>query len=230
MKRLGKFISVFLVIGLSGCGSSPTSPAEKYAGVSAKNLIKQGEIAMGNGYYSKSVEQFEALKTLYPFSQYARQAQLDLIYAHYEASEDALAVAAADRYIRLYPRGKDVDYAYYMKALVSFRRVPTTMQRVFQVDAGELDKDSLKEAFEAFRKLVRLYPDSKYAFDSKARMVYIRNLMAKHELQVAQFYLDNNMPLSAANRAGYVIKYYAGSPLVSEAREILKKAKEHEKK
>lgn len=219
MKRHVLILSIITI--LSGCGTIPDSPAEKYQHLSAKQLIHQGEVNLGKGYYDEANERFEALKALYPFSPHARQAQLDLIYSYYKLGHYAEGVAAADRYVRLYPRGKDVDYAYYMKGLISFEDTQTTIQRWLAVDVAQLDLSSMKQAYISFNKLVTMYPKSPYAWDARLRMIYIRNLMARHEVQVAQFYLDNQMYIAAVNRAANVVIHYQGTPQVKKALQIM---------
>ena len=68
------------------------------------------------------------------------------------------------------------------------------------------------------------YPDSKYAEDSRLRMQYIVNSLAKYEVHVANYYYSRGAYVAAANRAQTAIKEYQGVPAIQEAMEILVKS------
>ena len=69
------------------------------------------------------------------------------------------------------------------------------------------------------------FPDSrKYAEDSAARMRYLVNALASHEVHVARYYMKRSAYVAAANRAQYAIKNYPQAPAVEEAVFILVKA------
>jgi outer membrane protein assembly factor BamD len=215
------------IIGLLlvGCSAStPKTPAEKYKGHPPDKLLQTGEKQLAKGYYEDAEEHFEAVKSLHPFSRQAKQAQIDLIYTYYWSSKYQEAIAAANRYLKLYPRGKHVDYAYYMKGLVNFERTVSAFQRYMFVDASELDTTPLAQAFTNFNKVVTMYPHSVYAYDARYRMVYIRQVMAKHQLQTARFYLNNNMYVAAVNRASGVLEHYQGSGQTRPALSIMEQA------
>ena len=78
-------------------------------------IYARAQKAMKNGSYGEAIKQLEALQSRFPFSEPARQAQLDLIYAYYKSHQVDPAVDAADTFIRENPTNPRVDYAYYMK-------------------------------------------------------------------------------------------------------------------
>ena len=69
---------------------------------------------MLKGKYDSAVQHFETLDARYPFGTYAKKGQLDIIYSYYKQGDTASALAAADRYIHLYPTDKHIAYAYYL--------------------------------------------------------------------------------------------------------------------
>lgn len=69
--------------------------------------------------------------------------------------------------------------------------------------------------------MLQRFPDSKYAEDSRQRMVYLRNNLARHEVNVARYYIKRGAYLAAANRANYVIERFQRTPAVKDALEIL---------
>ena len=145
----------------------------------------------------------QLLESRYPFGKYAEQAQLELIYAHYKAYEHEAAVEAADRFIRLHPQHPNVDYAYYMKGLAAYTGNEDIFARFVPTDPTKRDTSHAKEAFAEFAQLVSRFPDSPYAADAKARMVSLRNLLARHEINVANYYFRRGAYLAATNRGRY---------------------------
>ena len=216
-------IRVFFLVGtlfLVACATKDYNP-ESLKNYTAKQILAMGEQAMAKGDYKNSVKYFEAIDALYPFDREAQQGQLDVIYAYYKTEDYASALAAADRYIHLYPVGKHSDYAYYMKGIANFAKDRTWLQKLYTKRAEELDLSNLQDSFAAFELLVKLFPKSMYAQDAEKRMVYIRSLLARHELQVARFYFVRKAYVAAVNRASYLVKHFAGAPQVVAALKIM---------
>lgn len=221
MNKIQKIISViFLAILLSACANSITGP-EIFKNYSAKQILAGGEKELAKGDYKDSIKYFEAIDALYPFSPEAKQGDLDVIYAYYKAEDYAMALAAADRYTHLYPMDKHTDYAYYIKGMVNFDKDRTWLQKIHTSHTAELDLVSPKEAFANFSVLIELFPNSQYAPDARKRMLYIRSLLAKHEIVIAKFYLARHAYIAAANRASDIVKNFKGAPQTKEALQIM---------
>jgi len=213
----------FLVFLLAGC-SGNKDELKAYRHKTAAEIFHNGEMALAKKKYGKAVKALEALDAIYPFGPYAQQGQLDIIYAYYKNDDDPSAVAAADRYIRLYPRGKYVDYAFYMKGIISSTEGYTWLQKRFNVDPSSRSLTNQKQAFLAFNEIVTRYPRSRYATDSLLRMRYLRNIIAKHSLEVADFYYRHKAYVAAANRASFVVKHFNGTPAVVGALAMMVKS------
>ena len=162
-----------------------------------------------------------ALDGLYPFGPYAQQGQLDAIYAYYKDGEQAMALASAERYIRLYPRSSRIDYAYYMEGLTNFEMGGGWLQNKLGLDRSERDITNYESAYASFSLLVTRFPRSPYTQDSLARIRFIRNLLAKHELSVAKFYEKRGAYVGAVNRATYIVQHFQGSTSVIPALGLL---------
>jgi len=220
---------MLLIPGLSlltACSSASLTdnPAQRYEGFTAQQLYVKGKNNLASRNYNQAVTLYEALESLYPFGGYAEKAQLDLIYAYYMSGEYASAEAASEQYIRVYPRSTNAAYAYYMKGLSNEASGKTWAQRAFRVDMATRDLTPAENAFYDFRTMVRLFPGSKYANDARQRMIALRNLFAKHEMEVADYYYKRTAYVAAANRASYVIKHYEHSSEVKNALVMLVKA------
>jgi outer membrane protein assembly factor BamD len=82
---------------------------------------------------------------------------------------------------------------------------------------SDRDPKGSRESFAAFKEVVTRFPESRYAADSAARMRYLVNALASHEVHVARYYIKRGAYLAAANRAQFAIKHYAQAPAVEEA-------------
>lgn len=195
-----------------------------YQGMSAKQLFTQGEQEISQGEYTSASKHLEALETQYPFSDYAERAQLDLIYTYYKKEDYASSAATAERFIHLYPRSSRVDYAYYMKGLANFQQTRGTFANVLPLDESWRDSGTITQAYNDFTLLVQRFPNSRYKPNAMQRLIYIRNLFAKRELNTANYYFERKMYVAAVERAGYVVKNYPQSPSAEKALIVMYKA------
>ncbi len=216
------FIVFTMLIMTTGCSSSDDDSVFK--DMTAKQIFDEAEDALVDEDYSKAIRYYEALDAMYPFSEYSQQGLLDSIYAYYENEDTALAAATADRYIHLYPRSANVDYAYYMKGLADFDQPRGTLAKVLPLDSSYRDPGTQLQAYTDFSVLVTRYPNSRYTPDARQRMLYLRNMFAQSELNVAEFYMKRKMYVAAANRASYLLETYPQAPQTEKALVVLIKA------
>lgn len=219
MKKILLFIIILALV--AGCSHKPKDPWKDYEGKTSGEIFYEGEQHLAKKKYSKASVDFSALDALYPFGPYSQQGQLDVIYAFYMDGDNASGLAAADRYIRLYPQDPHINYVYYMKGLMSFEDDFNWYQNVFRMDPAPHDLSGKRESFTAFNQVVRVYPHSVYAQDSALHMAFIRNMMARKEMTIADFYLERKAYVAAANRASGVVQHYSGSSSVPHALEVM---------
>jgi len=208
------------MLALGGCGLLPEVKDET-SGWSAQKLYAEAKDNLNSGNYERAVKLFESLESRYPFGRYAQQAQLEIAYAYYKDNEPISAIAACDRFIKLHPNHPNVDYAYYLKGLANFNDDLGLLGNLVDQDMSERDPRAARDAFLAFKELVTRFPDSKYAPDSTARMKYLVNALASHEVHVAKYYIKREAWVAAANRAKEVVKTYPEAPATEEALAIM---------
>ena len=206
------FITVAMV--LSGCSSTDDITDE---GQSEKQIYQAAERSMRNGNNDLAIKHFQLLEARYPFGPYAEQAQLELVYAYYKNLEYGAAIEAASRFIRLHPQHPNVDYAYYMKGMANYSDGKGIFEKFTPVDLTERDPGGAALAFSDFSQLLNRYPNSDYAADAKARMVYLRNILARSEINIANYNMRRTAFLGAVRRARYVVEHYPESPAVPDA-------------
>ena len=222
MKKLLFIVAVLLA--LIGCTREDMGPCYAFSRKTSAELFNTGEKALAEGSYAEAVKNFEALNVAYPFGPHAQQAELDTIYAYYKSGDTASAIAAADRYIRLYSRGPHLDYAYYIRGIVCFDFGLSWLQKLAGINPAARDVSTLRQSFTSFATLVQTFPHSSYAPDALIRMRYIRNLMAQREIAIAEFYMKRHAYVAAANRASYVVQHFQGSPQVIKGLVIMVQA------
>ncbi len=223
MRWIRNLLPVLLAVAMgAGCGIFPK--ADPTVDWSAQKLYTEAKASLTSGDYEQAIKYFRLLEARYPFGRYAQQAQLEVAYAHYKYDEPEAAIAAAERFIQLYPRHPNVAYAYYLKGLANYNRGKGLVERYVPQDPSERDPGAALQAFQDFSELIKRYPDSKYAKDAAQRMVFLRNNLAQHEVHVANYYLRRRAYVAAANRAKYVIESYQRTPAVPEALVIMAKA------
>ena len=205
---------------LVACSGNDELP-EIAADSGEQQIYDQAQRYLNNRNYDLAVRSLQALESRYPFGKFAEQAQLEIIYAHYGAYEYEAAVEAADRFIRLHPQHPNVDYAFYLKGLAAINSERDFLSRFIPMDETKRDVSRAKEAFAEFAQLLSRYPDSPYAADAKARMVHLRNLLARHEINVANYYIRRGAYLAAANRGRYVVENFQRTPAVPDGLAVM---------
>ena len=201
---------------LAGCGMFGDK-LEARKNWSVEEFYKNAREELDSGNYGGAVKAYEALEAKYPFGRYAQQSQLDIAYAYYKEGETAQAVAAADRFLKLHPNHPNADYALYIKALAYFKPDLGLFGELLNLDPSERDPKALRESFEVFKELVTRFPDSRYTDDSRIRMAFLVNALAKHDVAVARYYLSRGAYLAAANRAQSVFQRYPQATATEDA-------------
>lgn len=214
---------LLMLAGLSACSDDATTK-DPYANWTAKDFYDESHRSLDAGEFQTAIDYLENLEARFPFSSYSKQAQLDVAYAYFKFEEADSAIAAADRFIRLNPRDPHVDYAWYLKGITNFNRGEGLLESLFPRDIAKHDVKVMKDAFQDFSTLVRKFPNSKYAPDAYQRLVFLKNKLALHEVQVAQYYMKRKAWLAAARRAQYTLEHYQQTPASRTALDILYKA------
>ncbi|WP_413692311.1 outer membrane protein assembly factor BamD [Psychromonas sp. KJ10-2] len=189
-------------------------------------LYQDATAALESANFEKAAEILEALDSRYPFGPHSEQVQLDLIYTYYKQGDMALALANIDKFIRLNPTHKDLDYVYYMRGLTNLTVDEQFFQNLFGVDRFNRDQSYSQRAFKDFNRILTNYPDSEYAKDARQRMVYLKDRVARYEVAVAEWYIKREAYIAAINRSKIVLNNYPDTHAVKDALEIMIEAYE----
>lgn len=216
MRKMLSLALVALIALLSACATTeiPDDATEQ-------QLYDIAQQALRAENFDRAVRSLQALESRYPFGPYAEQAQLELIYAQLRNYEEEAAIAAADRFIRLHPQHANVDYAWYIRGLANYMQGTGFLERFLPTDMTKRDAGPALQAFEDFRQLLYRFPDSTFAPDARARMIYLRSRLARQEINVANYYFRRGAFLAAANRGRYVVENYPATEAVPDGLAVM---------
>ena len=214
------------VLLLSGCAGSDGQKDDTDIWSETK-LYSEATAKLNDADFAKCGKYFEKLEARFPFGPYSQQAQINAAYCYWKAQEQAQALVAIDRFIKLHQGSPNLDYGYYLKGLITFNDDLGWLGKFTGQDLSERDPQAAKDAFESFKVVAERFPNSKYAPDALDRMRYIVNSLAEADVIVARYYYQRGAYLASANRAQLVIRDYDRAPAVEEALYILYKSYEN---
>ena len=213
---------ILAAIMLGGCASKPETEEEQEPAEVILYQLAQDRINAKN--YSGAVESLARIERFYPFGVYAEQARADLIYAFYMSGDYDQAYAASEKFIRLYPRNTNIDYAYFMKGMTGYYQDEGLLNDIFALDLSKRDTSPAMQSYADLTEFIIRYPESEYIDAARERLIFLRNLIASSELDGAEYYMKRGAYLAAVNRANYVLKNIPNSTERERALRILKEA------
>ena len=212
------------LITLSGCSYFETEEVVAEADWTVERIYSEAKAALSSEDYHTALQYYAQLEARFPFGDYAQQALLETAYAYYKDDEPESALATIDRFLRVYPLNPNLDYAIYLRGLINFNKDIGLVEKYIPRDESQRDPGSARQALRDFTILVNRYPTSSYSEDAAQRIVYLRNRLAQHEVNVAHYYMRRGAYVAAANRGKYVIENYPRTPAMPEALLMMSKA------
>lgn len=214
------------VFASSGCARVKGMFKDKDAddGVPVEQLYDKGHAAMRNSNWSSATTVYKRLVAQYPYGPYTEQALVETAYAQFKKGSNDDAISTIDRFIRTYPTHRNTVYMYYLRGLVNSNRDTIFLQRVWRLDASRRDLATPTQAYNDFKIVAERYPNSRYASDARQRMLTLRNLFARHELETALYYLRRGAWVAAADRAKYQLETYPQTDRQNDAVAVLAEA------
>jgi outer membrane protein assembly factor BamD len=224
MRLLVVGLAISLLVGCSWTRSAKDAKKEaedRTRNYTEKDFYDHIQRDLSGRDWTKAIENLDALEARYPFGTYAEQAQLELIYARYGSQDFEATIAAADRFIRLHPRHANVDYAYYVKGMALLRSGRGLFDEYMPRDQTKRDPGSARLAFSTFNDLIVGFPGSAYAPEARQHMVHLRNMLARQEIHVANYYFKRGAYLAAVNRGRQVVENFERTPAVADGLAVM---------
>ena len=191
--------------GLAACGGSDDNA--NYVEQPVEQLYNRGLDDLGAQEYKSAAKNFEEVDRQHPYSVWATKAQIMAAFAYYQSNKYDEAIIALDRFIQLHPGHRDLPYAYYLKALCFYEQIS---------DVGR-DQRVTQQALDALAEVVKRFPDSPYARDSRLKVELCIDHLAGKEMSVGRYYQQQQQYIGAINRYRVVIERYQTTTHVPEA-------------
>ena len=216
MRSIKVLIIVFLASILTvGCSKIFKPKTDNWT---AEQFYEEAKEKLEDKKWEDAIKYFQQLEARYPYGKYSEQAQIEIAYAYHKNNDEAQALAAADRFIRLNPTHPSVDYAYYLKGLTNFAENKTITDKLLGgKDFSDRDPKAAVASYQAFDQLITRFPDSRYYNDSIVRMKKLSGYLARHDLYVAEYYLRRGANVAVVNRCKYVLENHQNSDAVEDA-------------
>ena len=201
------FIALFLTAGALTLAACSESSDETYVERSVELLYNRALDSLSRSEYKQASRDFEEVDRQHPYSVWATKAQIMSAFAYYQSNRYDEAIIALDRFIQLHPGHRDVPYAYYLKALCFYEQIS---------DVGR-DQRMTQQALEALAEVVKRFPESPYARDSRLKVELAIDHLAGKEMDVGRYYQKQSQYVAAINRYRIVIERYQTTTHVPEA-------------
>ena len=210
-----RWLFVVSLLFLTACSDKPIRTAEQ----TEQEFYQEVREALEDNNFLTAIDKLKQLEARYPFGRYAEQAQLELMYANYQTSNFDAVLADTERFIRLNPLHEQVDYAYYMRGLATYELAFNLVEKYLsdEDDPDQRDATPLRDAYGHFADLLDRFPDSQYAGDARARMVFLRNRIAQTELSIARYYMKRHAFLAVANRCNNLLLSFQKTDVIGDA-------------
>jgi len=206
---LKRLLLILCIITLSSCGKEDQVSiiTEQDVELQMIEAYEKGKKALDEGDVLYAAKMFMDAELLYPQSDWAPKSALMAGYAYYSKQYYSDAIFELERYLKVYPTSPSQDYAHYLLALCYYETI---------VDEKK-DLEPLSKAKKQFEFIIKEYPDSDFALDSKFKIDLVLDILAAKELYIGKHYLKEQKWIAAINRFKYVVENYETTAHVEEA-------------
>ena len=170
-------------------------------------IYKEGLNAFKKNQFFFASKKFTEAETNFTSPEAAAKSSIMSAFSLYAISFYQEAEDNLNRYIKIYPADKNIMYAHYLLAIISYEQI------------GE-EKHDLKPLLDAKKKIdffLKKYPNSEYAIDLNLKKDLVRNQFAARELYIAKYYIKVQKWVPAINRLKIIVNDYDRTIFVEEA-------------
>ena len=209
--QINKFLLFFLsILILTSCSKNVVEDSvlkEKSLDLQVLEAYQEGKDYLENGDPLFAAKKFNEAEILFPQSEWAPKSALMAAYTYYSYDYLKDAIAELDRFLKVYPKYKNLDYVYYLLGISYYEQI---------VDEKK-DLQSIIKAKQYFEKVFNDYPKTSYALDSKFKIDLINDLLASKEMYIGRYYFEKKKWIAAINRFKTVVNKYETTIYAEEA-------------
>ena len=206
-----RFILIILIgLIIASCSKKDVKESlikEKDLELQVLEAYKEGKVSLEQGDVLYAARKFNEAEILYPQSDWASRSALMAAYSYYIQDYYIDAEAELLRFIKVYPKSINLDYAYYLLAVTYFEQI---------VDEKK-DLKSIINAKNYFNIVIKNYPNTNYALDAEFKLDLIRDTLASKEMYLGRYYFEKKKWIASINRFKTVIEEYDTTIYVEEA-------------
>ena len=208
---MSKYFLIFLLsLFLNACSKDNNKVSvinEKSLELQVLEAYKAGVESLEQGDVLFAAKKFNEAEILFPQSIWAPKSALMAAYAYYSQDYYEDAIAELKRFVRVYPKYKDLDYAYYLLGISYYEQI---------VDETK-DLKSIVDAKDTFNILIQNFPNTEYSLDAEFKIDLINDILASKEMYVGRYYFERKKWIPAINRFKTVIDDYDTTIYTEEA-------------
>ena len=204
------FLLFFILILFVSCSKDVEKESvikQKSLDLQIREAYLEGLDALEQGDVLFAARKFNEVEILYPQSDLAPKSALMAAYSYYIQDYYEDCIMELDRFLKIYPKDKNLDYAYYMLGVAYYEQIVDEKKDLF----------SILKAKDYFEYLIKKYPNTEYAFDAAFKIELINDTLAAKELYIGRYYVDKKKWIPAINRFKNVVNDYDTTIYVEEA-------------
>mgnify|MGYP000100064555 FL=1 len=208
MNKFFLFIALFAI--LISCSKEEIKESiikEKSLDLHVLEAYQEGVKGLETGDVLYAAKKFNEAETLFPQSEWAPKSALMAAYAYYTQDYYSDTIAELERFIRVYPLSKNLDYVYYLLGISYYEQI---------VDEKK-DLQSIIKAKEYFKIVSKNYPNTNYSLDAEYKIDLVNDTLASKEMYIGRYYFDKKKWIPAINRFRTVIDDYETTIYAQEA-------------
>jgi outer membrane protein assembly factor BamD len=209
--QINKFLLFFLsILILTSCSKNIVEDSvlkEKSLDLQVLEAYQEGKDYLENGDPLYAAKKFNEAELLFPQSEWAPKSALMAAYAYYTQDYYGDTIAELERFIRVYPLNKNLDYVYYLLGVSYYEQI---------VDEKK-DLQSIIRAKKYFEILIENYPNTNYSLDAEYKIELVNDTLAAKEMYIGRYYFDRKKWIPAINRFRTIIDDYETTMYAEEA-------------
>ncbi len=208
IKNFFYLIVIFLIF--TSCSKENVKKSiikEKNLDLQVREAYQEGKKELESGDALFAAKKFNEAEILFPQSEWAPKSALMAAYAYYSQDYYGNSIAELERFIKIYSKNKNIDYAYYLLGLCFYEQI---------VDEKK-DLNSILKAKKTFEIIIKKFPKTQYAIDSEFKIELINDIIASKEMYIGRYYQSKKKWIAAINRFRTVVDDYDETVYTEEA-------------
>jgi len=204
------FLLIFIIFFSFSCSKEKiknSTITQKSLDLQVIEAYQEGIQSLNEGDVLFAAKKFNEAEMMFPQSPWAPRAALMAAYSYYSQDYYLDGIQELKRFIRIYPKHKNIDYAYYLLGVSYYEQI---------VDEKK-DLESIINAKSTFNTLINNFPNTEYSLDAEFKLDLINDILASKEMYIGRYYVQRKKWIPAINRFKTVLDEYETTIYTEEA-------------